>query len=379
MRRRIVLLATLVAGLATGPALGTEIDDAIAAIKSVKREGAGNSAAAEAWKTLVKRGPAALPAILTAYDGADATQANWLRAAVDAIAEAEQQADRKLPANALESFFADVKRDPRARTIALDLLTQADPAAKGRLLAERLDDPSAGVRREAVAFALEKAGKDKAALQHVFAAARDVDQIEAIAKQLKDAGAEPDGVAKFGFITKWLLCGPFDNAGLKGFAARPPEKAEWKEFAMIHSRGMVDLYTAFNKPKGVNKAGKKDAVYAFARVDLESPAEQPAQIRIGSQNAIKIYLNGQEVYSRDEYHHGTRIDQHIAPVTLKQGVNQIVLNVCQDDMAYEWCYPWSFQLRITDAIGTPISLKQLSATSAVAVPPAPEPKKEPTK
>jgi len=386
MPRRILTIAVLLAGVPAGGISAADLDDALAAIKAVKREGAGNPAAAAAWKDVVKQGAPALPSVLAAFDGVDATVANWLRAAVDAIAENEQKAGRKLPLDKLETFVKDTKRDPRARAIALDLLAQADPKAKERLLSGMLDDPAAGVRRAAVAHALEKlelladSAVDKAAYTRLLAAVRDVDQVELIAKRLKGSGAEPDLIAHFGFVTKWLVCGPFDNKGLKGFTAPPPaEDAKWKEFAMIHPRGMVDLYTAFGKAKGLNKEGKKDAVHAFARVDLESASEKSAQIRVGSQNAIKIYLNGKEVFSRDEYHHGTRMDQHVAAVTLKQGLNQIIVNVCQDDMTYDWTFPWAFQLRVTDAIGTPIPLKQTSATAAIPVPPAPEPKKEPMK
>src|SRR6267142_4389188 len=117
--------------LAAGPLLaatarGGEVEGALAAIKSVKREGDGNEKAATAWKVVVKHGAAALPSALAAYDGADATAANWLRSAIDAIAESEQTAGRKLPADMLETFVKDVHRDPRARDIAFDLLAQGD-------------------------------------------------------------------------------------------------------------------------------------------------------------------------------------------------------------------------------------------------------------
>src|SRR5438552_3066968 len=126
MRTRIGICLTAMVPLFAPMARGGEIGDALAAIKAVKREGAGNPAAAAAWKELVQRGPAALPAILAAYDGADATVANWLRSAVDAIAEKEQQAGRKLPLDKLETFVKDTQRDPRARAIALDLLIHGD-------------------------------------------------------------------------------------------------------------------------------------------------------------------------------------------------------------------------------------------------------------
>jgi hypothetical protein len=51
---------------------------AVAAIRAVGREGAGNEAAAAAWKELARSDAARLPAILAAMDGASPLAANWL-------------------------------------------------------------------------------------------------------------------------------------------------------------------------------------------------------------------------------------------------------------------------------------------------------------
>src|SRR5947199_81588 len=78
--------------------------------------------------------------------------------AIHAIAESEHAAGRKLPADMLETFVKDTKRDPRARDFAFDLLAHGDPNARKRLLPGLLNDPSAGLRREAVAFAMKLGG-----------------------------------------------------------------------------------------------------------------------------------------------------------------------------------------------------------------------------
>src|SRR5581483_1401484 len=80
-----------VAWLISGVAAGAEdtIATAIARIKSVGKEGANNREAAAAWKHLVQHGPAILTTLLAALDDADAAAANWLRTAIDAIAERE--------------------------------------------------------------------------------------------------------------------------------------------------------------------------------------------------------------------------------------------------------------------------------------------------
>src|SRR6516162_730852 len=92
--------------------------DALAQLRAVGREGAGNEAAARAWKDVVCQGPAALPAILQEMEDADVTAANWLRTAVDAIAERALAAGKSLPVEQLEQFVQQTKHNSAARRLA---------------------------------------------------------------------------------------------------------------------------------------------------------------------------------------------------------------------------------------------------------------------
>src|SRR5262245_31769322 len=107
----------VVLGLALGaPApADDETAKALAAIKAVKKEGKGNDDAGPAWKTLVSKGGPALMPTLEAFDDSNPTAANWLRTAVDAIAESEKVAGRKLPADKLEAFATNAKFAASAR------------------------------------------------------------------------------------------------------------------------------------------------------------------------------------------------------------------------------------------------------------------------
>src|SRR5713101_2606420 len=118
--RGIVACGLLAAFAAAAPA--AETDALLKTIKSVKREGVGAADAGKAWAELVKQGPDALPAILAAYDGADATAANYLRTAAEAIAERESSAGRTLPAEKLEAFVKDRKNPGKGRRLAYELL-----------------------------------------------------------------------------------------------------------------------------------------------------------------------------------------------------------------------------------------------------------------
>jgi hypothetical protein len=233
-----------------------------------------------------------------------------------------------------------------------------------------LQDPSVELRRDAVAVVIKEAKQlqekqDKpaatAAYQKALAGARDKDQVDDIAKQLKALGVAVDLAAHFGFIQKWHLAGPFDNTGGKGFAAvYPPAKSvdlaaawtgknstevRWKEHTTADAYGMVDLNKAIAKHMGATG-------YAFATI--ESPVERPVELRAGSNNSVKIFLGGKLLLEHEEYHHGTKMDQYIAKGTLKRGRNEILIKVCQNEQTEEWAQSWGFQLRVCDSVGTAV-------------------------
>ncbi|MFO0968109.1 MAG: hypothetical protein U0793_21345 [Gemmataceae bacterium] len=91
----------------------------------------------------------------------------------------------------------------------------------------------------------------------------------------------------------------------------------------------------------------------------EAEREQPVEVRAGSFNALRIYLNGKEIYFRNEYHHGMTMDQHIGKGTLKAGRNEVLIKVCQNEQTEPWAQSWSFQLRLSDALGGPAEVRHV--------------------
>ena len=82
--------------------------------------------------------------------------------------------------------------------------------------------------------------------------------------------------------------------------------------------------------------------------------QRDAELRLGCKNGWKIWLNGQPVFERDEYHRGMEIDQYRMPVELRPGRNEILVKLCQDEQRKPWTTEWEFQLRVCDAVGTAI-------------------------
>jgi len=335
----------------------------LADIKMVGSEGTGNAKAAAAWKSVVAQGVPALLPTLTAMDDANAVAGNWLRLAAQAIVEKEQQAKRPLPADAIEAFVKDTKHAPASRRLAYEFLTQADAKAPTRLLPGMIEDPSVEIRRDAIAAALESA-KTADALRKLFTASRDQDQTEKIAKQLKGLKVDTDLNSHFGVVQDWMLIGPFDSTMGAGYdkAYEPETKVDLK--AKYKGKDGKEVgWVAFNNaenysPVDLNaKLGKhKDAV-AYAFTVLESPKEMPVEFRLGSQTAVKVFLNGKELYAREEYHHGFRFDQYLAAGTLKTGRNELLLKLCQNNQTEGWAQDWKFQVRACDFTGGALPLK----------------------
>jgi hypothetical protein len=357
----------LLAAPIRGETSGTE---GLAKLKSVGREGAGNEAVARAWKDVVRLGPEALPMVLAAMDDADAACTNILRTAVDAIAEHALGRQQPLPVKQLEEFVGQKHHAGAARRLAYEWLCRVDPEASDRLLPQMLQDPSTELRRDAVAAAikqakslLDKGDKEAArsAYRKALAGACDRDQVDLITGQLGKLGDKVDLAAHFGFVRQWLLVAPFDNSGGAGFnIVYPPEKgvdpkarykgkkgveARWVAFTTADPYGAIDLNKTLGKQQGV-------VAYAFAVI--ESPAERPVQIRAGTLNALKIFLNGREVYHVEEYHHGIEMDQYIAKATLKAGRNELLLKVCQNEQKEDWAQDWGFQVRLCDSVGAAV-------------------------
>lgn len=346
------------------------LPEALLAIRGVQEEGQGNERASKAWKQVAQADPSEIPQILSAMDGANPLVQNWLRAAVDAVA---QRQPKGLSVEDLAAFVGDRRHSDAARETAFRLLGDADPKAADKLVPGMLDDPCVAFRRQAVgrlideAKRLADAGKAEEAVEvrsRALDAARDVDQIQTLAKALREAGREVNLPAHFGFLMEWKVVGPFANKDRKGFeVVYPPEteagsavnlaarypgiegSVEWKDLVCTHEYGMVDL----NKPYGPLKE-----VVGYAYTQFHSNQARDVELRLGCKNAWKVWLNGKLLFHRDEYHRGMQIDQYVMKASLQAGPNHILVKLCQNEQREEWTKEWQFQLRVCDSTGTAV-------------------------
>jgi hypothetical protein len=361
---RPVLAAVLVTFASSSTLVGADLSQSLAAIRAVGPEGKGHAEAVAAAKIASQAQAGELPQILAAMDGANPIATNWLRIAAEAVAQ-RAAATGKLPQHQLEAFLGDTRRSPRGRRLAYELVSKVDPTAESRLIPTLLDDPSLELRRDAVAQLLVAAGKaakpeSLVMYERAFRHSRDLDQIQAAAGKLKELGAAPDIAAHMGFVPNWRIIGPFENTSDSGWeVAYPPEgkidlaaeiggqngKVRWLAHVTSDEFGRVDVNKILSNHKGA---------IAYAYVEFLTDRDQPCDMRLGTANANKVWLNGEQVGSAHVYHANQTIDQYISKGRLKRGKNTILVKLCQNEQTEPWAQDWAFQLRVCDSIGTAI-------------------------
>ena len=109
-------------------------------------------------------------------------------------------------------------------------------------------------------------------------------------------------------------------------------KVKWQAVQTSDPNGVVSLN---------NEIGKLKSVIGYAFAEFDSESEQEVIVKIGCINANKVWINGQLVIAEEIYHVGMDPDQFSGAAKLRQGKNQILIKVCQNDQAE----PWACSLR----------------------------------
>jgi len=370
-------LTVLCACFQAGPAVAgspEEVKTLAQTIRSVDQQGQGHAAATKAIQQLTTLDAEALPALLDEIDLANSLAANWLLGAFESIAERTLRDGGKLPTAELERFVLDRSKDAKTRRLAYEWLLKVDPSAEQRLIPGMLDDPSADMRRDAVRLLIDEAkdtGDAQAARELYSRALTGVvhdDQVKTIVAALEEHGQQVDVQKHFGFLPDWQLVGPFENGDGKGFdVAYPPEhkldlqaKYEvqtgtlgWVPLSTEHNYGIVDIAKDFGPHKGA-------VVYAVS--EFQSPQARPVQVRLGTPNAWKMWLNGELLFAREEYHRAMSLDQYRVDAELKQGHNVLLLKVCQNEQEQDWAQRYQFQLRVCDQAGSAVHVASQQAS-----------------
>jgi len=322
---------------------------------------AGVAQASKLARELAARNDLQSLVALRAMKGSSAIGKNWLLG----LANAAQ--NRKAASKAdLESFLSDQGEDSEARYTVFRWLTDGNDQVRRQWLSGMTEDSSPEIRYEAIAMALEPADLGEGKLKQLLDSARQPEQVTAIIERLDKLGVKVDQAKHFGFLTQWKFIGPFDNVGSDKFKVAYPvetdyvagkladsypgkaDSVSWVSETSSDKEGLVDLAKLYNNEKGC-------IVYGVAEVT--SPVEVACELRVGCINAQKLWVNGELVIANEVYHTGMQVDQYVAPIKLKAGVNRILVKVCQNEQKEAWAQRFVFQARICDSTGRAIEVK----------------------
>jgi hypothetical protein len=360
----------LICAVAFGGGASHETD-----IATVVKQGRGTPEGRAAWDRLATADAVVVPAILEGMNTKDTVAANWLRLAVDRIAERDL---KKIDPARVLAFVKDPAKQGRARRYALELLDRQTPGTSAKLYPDWLDDPE--FRYEAVALVLDKASKEPKAFDHVklyrlaFDKSRDMLQARVAALGLKEHKVDVSVGEHLGFLMDWHVIGPFDGKGQKGFhLAYPPEKkvdlteeldgqnskVRWKRFQVKETAPTSkDRHQALVNLTDKNALRNADDAVGFAYAEFTIDKAMKAEMRGAADDHFTVYVNGAKVFGFEEWRNGVRHDRHRFPVELKAGKNTVLVKVCQS-AAPNPEPNWEFMLRVVDETGKGIAMKSV--------------------
>ena len=146
----------------------------------------------------------------------------------------------------------------------------------------------------------------------------------------------PDEVSeeqrKKAFDTEYLDAAALTKT-VKAGQVRRINGSELKWQTAAEKNGIVDLNKLFDK---------LDYVSAYSWAEIQAPEAGPALLGVGSDDAVKVWVNGELVHEHWTGR-GVTLDEDLVPVKLREGKNQILLKV-QDHQG-----GWGFACRILPA------------------------------
>ena len=130
-------------------------------------------------------------------------------------------------------------------------------------------------------------------------------------------------------LAAWQVSGPYKGGNVFN-AAYDPEKpgagnVKW-QIAPVSPDGRVDFNRIYS---GDNRA-------AYLRCVVVSPKKQDARLEAGSDDGIKVWLNGNVIHSKD-VGRGMNMFEDKVDITLNKGDNSLLMKITQQGGGWEAC------------------------------------------
>jgi len=252
-----------------------------------------------------------------------------LRGAIT-VCERESDPSRKLAH--LQSALKLARRVEEERLVLSQLAQVAQPQALDIVLSyldESTLENEAGLAALSIAEALSQANPklaDTVARQVLDACQAPALVKRAWALRVKPASGGP-------FIRDWLVCGPYRQAGASSALTlfdipfgpeKPDDVVNWYAAPVGDTVPLATFFPA------------QDFCVAYLKAELTVPQATDAMLLMGSDDGIKVWLNGTEVHSNN-IDRGQIVDQDMAPITLKSGPNKLLLKITQGGGGWSAC------------------------------------------
>jgi HEAT repeat protein len=300
-------------------------------------------------------------------DAAVAALAAWpnREAADDLIPLIESARIPELKTMALEGYLRIAAASDEPTKMFLDVLNRVESANDKKLVLNEIgltcdsleamdmtrslfDDPqlraNAAIATIRIAYKLRNRHRDtvRQVLEDVLAKVDHPDVQQRAQDVLND-------IDKYrGYIMQWVAVGPFVDDGITSGeecfrTAFEPEqdvasKLDWKPLTLGINDWDINLEATY---------GSLDHCAAYVRTMIWSPVDQNVQIEAGSDDALRVWVNGKIVY--DEYTvRGAAPRQTLVPAQLKKGWNELMLKVVDHEGG------WVFGCRVRQPDGKEI-------------------------
>lgn len=303
-----------------------------AALAAVREALAGDAAMRDAAVRTLADWPDAAPADdLLRIVGSDAAQVHKVLALRGYVRMAGLSKD----ATAMYVRAMELARTDDDRKLVLGGLGNADSAEALALVEKYLSD--AALKAEAALAAVQIADRlrstdaagAKASLKRVIAATDDAD-LRQKAQEIINEMEQYEG-----YILTWLTDGPYM---LKGKDSRtvfdtpfgpekPGEAVTWRKLDKGVGSWDINLESMY---------GGRNHAAAYVKTRVWSPTAQKVRLELGSDDAIKVWLNGRKVHEAYQ-HRGLSPRQDRVETDLKQGFNDLLLKVVDHEGGWQFC------------------------------------------
>lgn len=233
----------------------------------------------------------------------------------------------------------DLAGDAAEKKRVLSGLAAAKSVAALTLSAQYLDDVTLHLEAEsaAVQIARATAGSDPQRTKEVLQKVIQGTKNDALREQAQQILSQADRFEDY--VAAWLVSGPYtkenvDGQGLFDVAFAPEQEGQQVTWRLVSAGTNEERPWLVELEKDPALNGENRVAYLRARV--WSPKEQKAQLELGSDDGVKVWLNGQLVHANNVIR-PAEPGQDKAPVTLKEGWNPLLVKLTQAQGQWSLC------------------------------------------